>query len=75
MKLICLHARQILELKSMEVQGIGDPWVTYSQDALAKLIADSLSSYHFNNGSGGRILDIYYLSLRWLMNDLESNSK
>ncbi len=71
---ICLYARQILKTKGVEVKSIGDVRSAHTQNALPLYIALDLAEYHYQPNAT-RIENIYYSSLRWLMNDLESNSK
>ncbi len=74
MKLICLHARQILKLKGVEVGKIGDAYSKHDQRDLTWKVCEGLGLYHYSPRVP-HITNIYLASLRWLMNDLESNSK
>ena len=71
---ICLNARQILIRKGRKVEMVGNYYSAHTQKALPLKIAQHLAEYHCQP-STFRIANIYYASLRWLMNDLESNQK
>ena len=71
---ICLYARQIFKLKGVEVKGIGEHYLGTSQKELTRRVGINLIEYH-HLPTQGYVTNIYYAALRWLMNDLESNTK
>ena len=71
---ICLYARQILKLKGVDVEGIDRQYDCSTQVDLAYYISRNIGLYHLTPADDN-ITNIYHASLRWLMNDLENNTK